>query len=141
MFSKVRVSFFKRKYLNSTKNSVFVPCKDEIQVTQETMNHVEHLKPNNKNHELVVGKILSINVHKSYTCLNCKSKINGMEDTDDDFQFTECNTCRQIMLRENLNASTTANLTISQEGQNIGRFFCSANVLNSLLESLSTTEN
>ena len=49
--------------------------------------------------------------------------------------------CRQIMLRENLNASTTANLTISQEGQNIDRFFCSGNVLNSLLESLPSTEN
>ena len=105
------------------------------------MNYVEHLKPNNKNHELVVGKILSIDVQKSYICLNCKSKINGVEDADEDSQFTECNTCRQIMLRENLNASTTANLTISQEGQNIGRFFCSGNVLNSLLQSLSSTEN
>ena len=141
LFSKVRVSFFKRKYLNATKNSVFVPCKDEIQLTQETINYVEHLKPNNKNHELVVGKILSIDVQKSYICLNCKSKINGVEDADEDSQFTECNTCRQIMLRENLNASTTANLTISQEGQNIGRFFCSGNVLNSLLQSLSSTEN
>ena len=60
LFSKVRVGFFKRKYLNATKTSVFVPCKDEIQLTQETINYVEHLKPNNKNHELVVGKILSI---------------------------------------------------------------------------------
>jgi len=118
-----------------------VPCKDEIQLTQETMNYVEHLKPKNKTHELVVGKILSIDVQKSYICLNCKSKINGTEDTDEDSQFTECNTCRQIMLREILNASTTANLTISHEGQNIGRFFCTGNVLNSLLETLSSTEN
>ena len=64
-----------------------------------------------------------------------------MEDADEDSQFTACNTCRQIMLRENLNASTSANLTISQEGQNMGRFFCSGNVLNSLLESLSSTKN
>lgn len=141
LFSKVRVSFFKRKHLNATKTRVFVPSKDKIQLTQETINYVEHLKPNNKNHELVVGKILSIDFQKSYICLNCKSKINGIEDTDKDSQFTECNTCRQITLRENLNASTTANLTISQERQNIGRFFCSRNVLNSLLESLSTTEN
>ena len=141
LFSKVRVSFFKRKYLNTAKTSVFVPCEYEIQLAQETINYVEHLKPNNKNHELEVGKILSIDVQKSYIYLNCKSKINGIEDTDEDSQFTEYNTCRQIMLRENLNASTTANLTISQEGQNIGRFFCSGNVLNSPLESLSTTEN
>lgn len=81
LFSKVRVSFFKRKHLNATKTRVFVPSKDKIQLTQETINYVEHLKPNNKNHELVVGKILSIDFQKSYICLNCKSKINGIEDT------------------------------------------------------------
>ena len=94
----------------------------------QNLQTLNHLKPDKINHEQVTGSVINRFTEKIY--MYC--------------QFADYYVCKQTIKRKNLTALIMANLTILQEEKNKGRFSSMANVLNSMLASLSleiTTSN
>ena len=140
VFSKLRVSFFRRKYLNGTKDSIVNDCEDQVALSTEISTAAEQLKPKQKETEDVDGKILAIDVSKFYVCINCKNRIAGDNDANGS-EFVACSYCKLSMLKQNMTSTVSANLIVEQDGQNMGRFYCSGAVLNAMFTSVSETEN
>lgn len=140
VFSEVRVSFFKRKYLSATQDCKANICED-ISLSEESLAAAEQLKPKKKEIEDVNGKILAIDISKFYVCINCKNRMAD-EDDGNESQFVECSSCKLSMLKQNMTSAVSGSVMIvDQDGNNVGRFYCSGAVLNAMFTSISKTEN
>ena len=72
-------------------------------------------------------------------CLyNCNAKTPNNDEED---EFLKCRSCKLTMLKHRMSSAVFANIVVEQDGENIGRFYCSENVLNDMFISLSETKN
>ena len=75
---------------------------------------------------------------KVYVCVNCNAKT---PDNDEEDEFLKCRSCKLTMLKHRMSSAVFANIVIEQDGESIGRFYCSGNVLNEMFISISETKN
>ena len=107
LFSELRVSFFKKKYLNATKDS-------QIVLSSESSTAAEELKPKEKELEAINGKIPAIDVNNLYICINCKGRIQN--DAADNSEFMKCSSCGLSMLKVSISSIVYANIVIIYAG-------------------------
>ena len=139
IFSNLKVSFYRFKYLNAVKASKVQEISDtSITVSEEICKAAAALAPKETESEDVSGKILAIDVNKVFVCVNCNSKIS---DYDEEDEFLKCRSCKLTMLKSRMSSAVSANIVIEQGGESIGWFFCSGNVLNEMFISISETKN
>jgi len=138
LFSGLRVSFFRKKYLNATKDSQITIC-EQIVLSNESSTAAQEMKPKEKQLEAINGKILAIEANKLYICINCKGRIRN-DDAPDSSEFMKCSSCSLKMIKASMSSTVSANIVIMQGEENIGRFYCSHAALNAMFESISTTD-
>ena len=92
------------------------------------------LATNDVSSESVTGAILAISIKRLYTCINCKSKIADIPG-----QFVlKCSKCALAIKKVDMAARTTSNIVIKDDdGNNIGRFYCPNDVMQSFFSTLS----
>lgn len=102
------------------------------------------LKLKQKQSEHTYGNTLTIDLSKLYVCINCKTHISDDDADDDDdsiySEFVKYSSCKLTVLKESMSSAVTANVIIDVGGQNIGRFYCSGTVRNSMFLSIVKTE-
>ena len=114
LFSELRVSFFKKKYLNVTKDSQITICSEQIVLSSESSTAAEELKPKEKELEAINGKIPAIDVNKLYICINCKGRIQNA--AADNSEFMKCSSCGLSMLKVSISSIVSANIVIIYAG-------------------------
>ena len=139
LFSSLKVGYFRRRCLNATVDSKIAKCEADVSLSTESITAAEQLKPVERKTQDVSGRIAAVDISKCHVCLSCKSRITPEEKGS---EFVQCSSCNLKVLKENLACSVSASLLIVNEsGENLGRFHCQDDVLNSMLQSVSETEN
>ena len=139
IFNDVKVSFYRVKYLNAVKASKIVEISESsILVSVEICKAAAELAPMETESQDVSGKILAIDVSKVYVCGNCNAKTPNNDEED---EFLKCRSCKLTMLKNRMSSAVSVNIVIEQDGESIGRFHCSGNVLNKMSISISETKN
>lgn len=139
VFSNVKVSFFRFKYLNAVKASKVQEISDSsILVCEKISKAAAELVPKETESEVISGKILATDVIKVYVCINCKSKIS---DYDKEDEFLKCHSCKLTMLKQRMSLVVSANIVIEQDSESIGLFCSSGHVLSDMFMPISETKN
>lgn len=139
LFGDVKLCFFKRKYLNGTTNSKIEICAEAIELSPDSDLAVEHLAPQKKEYDEIKGRNLGIDVNKQYVCMNCNTRMG--QDEEDDDKIVQCSSCNVSMLKQTLLHNVTAYMIIADEtGENLGRYFCSGETLNSMFTSIASID-
>lgn len=139
VFSNVKVSFFRFKYLNAVKASKVQEISDSsILVCEKISKAAAELVPKETESEVISGKILATDVIKVYVCINCKSKIS---DYDKEDEFLKCHSCKLTMLKQRMSLVVSANIVIEQDSESTGLFCSSGHVLSDMFMPISETKN
>ncbi len=140
VFTNFKVNYFNNKHLSGSSNLAAVSCEDII-LSPQCLGNVEQLKPRVKEIQNINGRILAVDITKSYVCVNCDIRIVP-EDIGANSQFVDCSTCKLSMLKNDVSSTASGNIVIVDErGQNMGRFKCACAVLNAMFTSISNTQN
>ena len=135
-----KVNYFNNKHLSVTSNLAAVSCEDII-LSSQCLENAEQLKPRVKEIHNINGRILAVDITKSYVCVNCNKNIVPA-DIDANSQFVDCSTCKLSMLKNDISSTVSRNIVIVDEGgQNNGHFKCACAVLNTMFTSISNTQN
>ena len=104
IFSDVKVSFYRVKYLNEVKASKIVEISESsILVSEEICKVAAELAPMETESKDVSGKILAIDVRKVYVCVSCNAKT-----PDNDDEFLKCCSCKLTMLKNRMSSAVSA---------------------------------
>lgn len=97
LFRNLRISFFNRTYLNATKNTEFQVLDENIELSPASIEALDALKPKENVNINFTGRIIGVEVTRSYICLNCKYRIN---DKNNFGAVMKCPSCNISMLNK-----------------------------------------
>lgn len=122
----MKVSFFKNQFLNTTQRSVIKALEEEIILSTESVADAEFLNWENAT-EQINGKLLSVEINKSFICCNCKNRL--YEDEKVKKVVIKCHSYNLSSLRRNFTIHITANMVIQPDQGKSERFHCPMTVL------------
>ena len=132
-FQGLKVNCFNKKQLSSTKSTKIDIC-DDIAVSLESSGAAEELKPREKSKKSITRTVFAADVRKSFTCINCKSKISDIDEKS----ALKCVNCN---LKSDMICSSTANLIIKNEnGENAGRYYCPHSAMQDIFHKISSAD-
>ena len=131
-FYEMVVNSFNKKHLNSNNGSSIITC-DDLVVPEEVKDIAEQMATNEKSCETIAGRILAVSIKRLYTCVNCKCKM-----ADNGKTVLKCSKCKWAIRKADMASCMTSSVVIEDDqGNNIGRFYCPHNAMQSFFTKLA----
>lgn len=139
LFSEVKVSFFKKTFLNCTTKTVLSVTEEDIYVADEVLEKaLAELEEGGT--KKIKGTIVSAEVCPAFVCFNCNARIHQHE-IEDAKMIVKCPSCKLSSLKKQFTKHMTANMVVQEvpDGEAV-RFHCPMVVLQSVFEDVSKTD-
>ena len=106
-FKELKLNWYKKKYLGSSTKTTIEKCEN-IDIPGGITSETENIKPHEKAKKKITGTIMTVEIKKTYICINCKYKITDAPELN----IIKCPNCNLKIKKCELVSSTTANIVI-----------------------------